>query len=483
MTRKFILNVVLSLIATMFVNEVNAQYVAICGKRVTTTGNITGDWLKNGIIYYDEQEKSLTLDNVTIESTKGPCISNYVDNLTIKLIGENSISAKRDGDMALGVLATATITGGGTLKTHSDTNCGILLGAVPINIKECTVIATGVCGIGGYDGFNNEVLAIENATVKAQGTNGSIYDIAGIVLKGSKITKPENAVFDRTWLRISLNGKVVTDEVVIEPAENYEAFDIWICGKQLDTENCADIKANGLASGKMTYDYKNKTLTLDNVNIETNDFELDGQGIDSSVDGLKINLIGNNNITAKNSTALNNGYYEMTIEGDGSLTATGGDDATSNWCVGMLNAGTMNIKGCSVTVSGAYVGLAAGKYIFDNCTVKAKGGNGENNNGSISWLWSSPEFINCRLAEPADAQVTLFKQDGINRYMIADKNENVITDWVTISPSTTGVDSANENVNTDVKAIYNAAGYKQGDLQRGINIIKMSDGTTKKVVK
>ena len=40
-----------------------------------------------------------------------------------------------------------------------------------------------------------------------------------------------------------------------------------------------------------------------------------------------------------------------------------------------------------------------------------------------------------------------------------------------------------ENNKEEINAIYNTAGIKQKDLQKGLNIVKMKDGTTKKIIK
>lgn len=51
---------------------------------------------------------------------------------------------------------------------------------------------------------------------------------------------------------------------------------------------------------------------------------------------------------------------------------------------------------------------------------------------------------------------------------------NTPTDIETIKPA---------NANVKVEAIYNTNGVRQNNLTKGINIVKMSDGTTKKIIK
>ncbi|MES5005974.1 hypothetical protein [Prevotella disiens] len=40
-----------------------------------------------------------------------------------------------------------------------------------------------------------------------------------------------------------------------------------------------------------------------------------------------------------------------------------------------------------------------------------------------------------------------------------------------------------ENNKEEINAIYNTAGIKQKDLQKNLNIVKMKDGMTKKIIK
>ena len=72
--------------------------------------------------------------------------------------------------------------------------------------------AKGLYGIAGNNG-SNEKLLISNATVRAEGRDGSICDFKAITLEDCAITQPAGAVVDKGAIR--LNGEIVKSEVVI----------------------------------------------------------------------------------------------------------------------------------------------------------------------------------------------------------------------------------------------------------------------------
>jgi hypothetical protein len=53
---------------------------------------------------------------------------------------------------------------------------------------------------------------------------------------------------------------------------------------------------------------------------------------------------------------------------------------------------------------------------------------------------------------------------------------------LTVLPTSSGINSVYENMNLDDVTIYAPNGTRRSALQRGINILKMSDGTTRKVI-
>lgn len=66
--------------------------------------------------------------------------------------------------------------------------------------------------------------------------------------------------------------------------------------------------------------------------------------------------------------------------------------------------------------------------------------------------------------------------DAVNYYF------KYVNGTLTILPTSSGIGSVYENMNIDDVTIYAPNGTRRSTLQRGINIIKMSDGTTRKVI-
>ena len=166
----------------------------------------------SGTVKYDPDTKTLTLENATIDDNGSHCIYSETDSLIINVIGKNKLT--NNYSSAINLTQTLTIIkGGGTLNIETSINCGIYF-YNSLEIDSCTVNTKGKWGIAGDYG-TSETLTIRNATVTAEGTNGSICDIASLTLDGCKITVPAEATFDETLYAVALNGEKVTDRVVI----------------------------------------------------------------------------------------------------------------------------------------------------------------------------------------------------------------------------------------------------------------------------
>jgi arginine-specific protease argI polyprotein len=69
------------------------------------------------------------------------------------------------------------------------------------------VNAKGQYGIAGYNGSKEKFL-VRNATVTAEGKDGSICDFASLTLEYYNITQPSGATFDESKYAVVLNGEV-----------------------------------------------------------------------------------------------------------------------------------------------------------------------------------------------------------------------------------------------------------------------------------
>lgn len=251
------------------------------------------------------------------------------------------------------------------------------------------------------------------------------------------------------------------------------AYDLSIADVQVTSDNYTDISAsNGfpaVKSGTVSYDPATRTLTLDNAVIEGNNNSITFTDEDKS-HAYTLVLKGNGNrlTSASSSTLLT--LTNLTITGGGSAQMTSEED-----CGIFVNTdATLTITGgCSITAEGKW-GITGrdGKsetLIIDGATVKAKG------NGTEGSVCDFKEIVlkNCAITAPSGATV-----EGGNVKL----NGSVCTDWVTIEPIGTGIDTPTADVPARKQGVYNLQGVRLGTsldrLPKGIYIV---DG--KKVVK
>ena len=171
-----------------------------------------------GKMSYDPETKTLTMEDVTLNPAVTIGIENkYVMDMKIKLVGNNTIITAKSSCIVIN--KTSTISGPGTLRLKSSENCGIYVKS-SLTVEGVKLYAEGYYGVAGIDGRSGEILTLRNAYVEATGGAGSIIDVEGLLLDGCSITQPTGAAFDANVHAVALNGKVVTDKVVIESDNN-----------------------------------------------------------------------------------------------------------------------------------------------------------------------------------------------------------------------------------------------------------------------
>ena len=362
----------------------------ICGTQVTSDncGDLSGIDGVEGTVKYDPDSKTLTLEGATINSTTTHAILLYMRDLTIKVIGTNSLTTK--GNSTLSFRGPLTLTGGGTLNVKSQTDCAVYANGTNLTINNCTVNAeSGAYGIAGEGGSK---LLIKNATVTAEGEKyGSICDFKEITLEDCAITQPAGARFDESKKAVVLNGEVVTSEVKIVPVTKY---DLKICGTQVTSDNCGDLSVIDGVEGTVKYDPDNKTLTLEGAKLNV---EGEVDCIESKIDGLTIKVSGTNELNNAGDWTAITVYAPATIIGGGTL------NAKSEGTVAIYAFKTdLTIKDCIVNAKG-YWGIAGRdgskeKLLISNATVTAEG----EKYGSIC-DFKELTLEDCAITQPAGA--------------------------------------------------------------------------------
>ncbi|MGP1560026.1 MAG: ribosomal protein bL12, partial [Prevotella intermedia] len=219
--------------------------ILIGGKKITSEncGDLTAIEGVKGKAAYDPATNTLTFDNATITTTAekaaGVGLWTSVKGLTIKLIGENTITSEKSGGMVN--YEKLTFTGEGKLTINgamsgNEDYCYGVLNPGTITVDGCTLeISGGVNGItSGRWKFNKC-----NVRVKGNGTEKDEYKGSmgrlGYVpeFTDCKIVSPEGTEWKElkkgSYTFQSLfgsNGKVVTDWVTIQPNDAPETYDL-----------------------------------------------------------------------------------------------------------------------------------------------------------------------------------------------------------------------------------------------------------------
>ena len=378
----------------------------------------------SGKVYFDPNTRTLTLDNATIEANDYNAILNETcDYLSIELIGTNTIYVTGAAGIKLKEETTIWSNSGGKLSVKSD-GCALLFGGCPLEISNCWLEAEGAWGISANNNVAEEVLTIRNSHVEAKGSTGSICDIADLVLDYCSIKQPDGAWFSTLNNAVVLNGEMVTDKVVIEPYYGIKIADVDVTEK-----NCKDLSVIDGVDGKMSYDPETKTLTMEDVTINITGEKV---GIlNRDVKGLKINLVGNNTITASGA-GITIGQ-PSTISGSGTLRLKSSDNC------GLFLPSSLTVEGVTIYaegkwgISGQTLQTSGNVLTICNAYVEATG-----SSGSICDL-QNLVLDGCAITQPVGASF------DANSYAVV-LNDKLVTDKVVIEPDSYGFNIAGENV-------------------------------------
>ena len=446
----------------------------------------------SGKVSYDPNTNTLTLKEATIKNTdkeSDGIVNLNDDDLTIRLIGNNVITSENSGGIFNNV-GQITFTGDGKLTVEGSTKevkyrHGILCaGAGTIIVSGCTLIVSG----GSY-GLRNGQWKFDRCTVYAKGGGTSDDEYRGSIsylpnkpeFIGCDIIDPIGTYWETSNGRYYLfgaNGKVVTDWVKIGPVTEY---DLNICGTQVNSANCDDLSVIDGVEGTVKYDHKNNILTLENATINAGG----GFAIHSEIDDLTINVIGTNNITSINYSAVKL-YSPTTITGGGTFSV----DCTAEASINAINSDRiLTIKDCTVNAQGRCYGIKGDSsypLVIKNATVTAEG----REEGSI-FDFNEITLEDCAITQPAGAAFDESKHAVV-------LNGEVVTSEVKIEPVTeyklwiagTQVTSANCDDLSVIDGVEGTVKYdpntkiltlKDAKLNAEYNILSKIDGLTIKV--
>ena len=403
----------------------------------------------DGKMSYDPETNTLTMEDVTINGSGiNGIVNRSVEGMKIKLVGNNTITTN---EACITILQPSTISGSGTLRLKSSDNCGLYLPS-SLTVEGVTIYAEGEWGIAGQEfQTSGNVLTICNAYVEATGSSGSICDLQNLVLDGCTITQPTGAAFDANVHGVALNGELVTDKVVIEP----DSYGFNIAGENVTKENCKDLSVIDGVDGKMSYDPETKTLTMEDVTINT-----PGNGIwNKYVEGLKIVVVGNNIITSQ--TACISIQKTSTISGSGTLRLKTPYDC------GLYLHTSLSVEGVKLYVEGKYGVAGVDGKIGEILTLRNAYVEATGREGSVCDL-QNLILDGCTITQPEGAAF-----DGALHAVAL--NGEVLKTKVVIEPDASGISDITTDVPAHAKGIYSVTGVKQtqqwNELPTGIYIV------------
>ncbi len=165
------------------------------------------------------------------------------------------------------------------------------------------------------------------------------------------------------------------------------SYNLWVGGVEVTSDNASNITGEGI-TGTVTYDDSTKTLTLNNVNIDSVYSFTNGVGTDSAgiyvrfdFDGdLTIKLVGENTITGKLTDPeeiSGYGFFSTTnliFDGSGSLNISAADGKTgagNSWSVAIYANGSVNVGAqCTITATSGEASNISAAIYCSNLTLE-----------------------------------------------------------------------------------------------------------------
>ena len=287
--------------------------------------------------------------------------------------------------------------------------------------------------------------------------------------------KPNETYNVNVWVVDNADNTASYGERTITTLNATENYNIKIAGVDVTSENYNNLSTIDGVSGTVHYDPGTETLTLNNAIIEH--FGDGDDGITNSRDGLKINLIGQNKIICDGNA--------MTIYRPTTITGSGNDmlEMLSNHetALGLYNIGDVTFENCIVTLNSyehyALNGNGIGTFGMRNALLCVRG-----NEGAIVNLNGEPRLAAPYIIDPN--RYDIYDSEGSYIWSLMDSNRDWVTnEWVKITQGTaTGVETVRTDEPAAVSEIYSPDGRRQNEMKRGLNIVRMTDGTAKKVI-
>ncbi len=457
--------------------------VYVMGTRLSNLNSATfaTDGLEAGTITYNKTTKKLTLDGVKLVNPEGSTAFGIETSSAtdIELVGDNNITSDGTG---LALEGNTTISGK-NLNVTSTSNKGIGMWYGGTLTIDCgTLYAKGK----NYGYFTNDdegkLVLKKNATYTSDYTfegseTAAIGRTADLTLNDMDFYTDgyygeAGCYFDADAKAILVNGGAKAKKVNIYKLNPEERYGIFVGGTEVTNCNHWGVGSKYITAGggeAVTYDPGSKVLTLNGATIDMG--SAGGNAIwnkSGGVDGLTIKAVGNNTLNSDNTSwSCVNLWKNTTITGD-KLNLTGTNGSIN------VNGSMLSLEDINMKIS-SYIGTNGGNCILgvymSDADKKIKVG------GTVTGFTDLQLASNAKILEPEGAY-----WDAANQYVTT--GSGAATGVVFANINATGIEGVLMNdADLKVEGIYDAQGRQLQQMQQGVNILRMSDGTTRKVVK
>lgn len=390
-----------------------------------------------GSLSYDPAKKILRMAYATIptDDDKVAVHNQSVDGLKIEMTGENAMS----GGTGCILERPTTITGSGNMTITGTKGCGVALKNTMLTIKGIEVRVSGATeGISG-DKSAGCGLAVNDAHVEAEGSQGSVVGISKLQLNTCYIKEPSGAAFDATLKGVAAKGALVKEKVVMTPPIKYG---VMVAGVEVTGDNCADLSVIDGVKGTVSYDPATKTLTLKDATIDKSG---DDNIYNYGLDGLKIKVLGTNSLTSDNGTSINL-KEETTFVGNGTLKIK-----SDYYGIGIRNNEVnCTISECKIYIEG--VDGIDGYFVKNDLTIRGAYIELDCRDDLITCI-TNLHLVDCEIKQPKgavyDTSLQAIVVDGVKQ-----KGKLVI------EPTTDGIGTIDADVPARKQGIYTLQGVK-----------------------
>ena len=437
-----------------------------------------------GSLSYNNSSKTLTLNGVTLNTTNKNAISLLGNGTNYKLVlsGTNTITAGGEYS-ALYIKASGSngleISGSGS-ATFTSTKAQPLYnyggGTVTLNTNSRLVFeskqgrGTVVSGLSiKKAGTSSKYIfkGNDNLYSSLSATSLSLTDMDFCYTNGEMQTNA--CYFDGGAVKVN-GDKLATGYIMFAPiTENYG---ITVGGVPVTNCNKSGVGCKYISSNVPTAVYFNSNTNT--LNLTSTTIGNGGKSVNAlkcSRAGLNVYLVGDVILEQQQSGAHSPDYSPLTVTANTTLKGTG-TLTTKRGGVYVTNSAKLTIKDIQKMETAYNIGpsniLGTEELEVNNSNVTV--------NGSVMYF-KNVSWPNGYLLTPANG-----RYDSTNR-RIVDANGNLANKVVFGDKNhPTAIDAIEVNNGAEVKQIFDATGRESSTAKSGLNIIRMSDGTIRKVM-